>query len=82
MQVSIIVTPIPLIDWLFFFRVNVQMANLKNIRAIFSQQWFSGGSIYNSMYALENNGATLWGVGYNGNYNLGIYQGENMYGKV
>lgn len=59
-----------------------RMANLVNIRAIFSQQWFSGGSVYNTMFALENNNSTLWGVGYNGYYNIGVYQSDSMYTPV
>jgi len=60
----------------------LRVANLINIRAIFSEQYYSGGTPYNTMYALETSNTTLWAWGYNGYYNLGIYQGDNMYAPV
>jgi len=55
----------------------LRVANLANIRAIFSQMYNSA-----SMFALEDDNSTLWAWGYNGNYNLGIYQSDVMYAPV
>lgn len=60
----------------------LRVANLQNIRSIFSQEFFSGGSPYNTMFALENSNTTLWAWGYNGAYNLGIYQSDAMLAPV
>jgi hypothetical protein len=58
------------------------VANLRNIRAIFSQQSYNlanAASNMNSMYALDQSNTTLWAWGYNNFNNLGIYQTENLY---
>ncbi len=52
-----------------------RVANLRNIRAIFSQGWSSSLT----MYALDQSNTTLWAWGANGNFNLGIYQPEALY---
>eukprot|EP00048_Salpingoeca_helianthica_P006906 m.104216 g.104216 ORF g.104216 m.104216 type:complete len:954 (+) comp14168_c0_seq2:299-3160(+) len=62
-----------------------RVANLRNIRAIFSQQYYnfaSSSSPMNTMYALDQSNTTLWAWGFNSYGNLGVYQTENFYTPV
>ena len=45
-------------------------------------EYFSGGSPYNTMFALEQSNTTLWAWGYNGAGNLGVYQTDTMWAPV
>lgn len=55
-----------------------RVANLMNIRKIFTQGWTSSLTTF----AIDQSNTTLWAWGYNGLYNLGIYQAENFYTPV